>query len=225
MWPSTKSSGDRSSTFFSSDMCITKQGSDVVDSSADLRCKYFLSNARSWWKVDILLNALSALNAPVSVECVPSTGSHSPVVFVADKGRIEISPSSFYTPFAYRRALSRGLVYAFDNARAKIDYNNIDHVTCTSIRGVNISGECDLWTKWTEYIGEDPLGMNMYSMKQRCVRNKVEELITLESTKSGEEVRKSIDHVWERCFRDHWPFTAEPHMDTRFRDSPMVRST
>ena len=214
----------RNFEFLARDLCKRKP-SDLTDDSQsfDPRCRFFLSNARKWWKVDVLINALSALNHPVTIRCVESTESNSPVVFVADKGEIQIAGSSFLTPFAYRRALARGLVHAFDHARARMNYSNIDHVTCTSIRGFNISGECDLWTKWSDYIGEDPLGIEMYSMKQRCVRRKVEEVVSMESSSSGRQVIESIDRVWERCFRDHWPFTTEPHMDTRFRDSPIQR--
>jgi len=208
----------------SSDICISRADGQDVSVSSDVRCSYFLANARKWWKVDVLSNSLSALNSPVSIECVSGSGDGSPVVFVEDGNKVQISASSFLTPFAYRRALARGLVYAFDKARANVDYSKIDHVACTSIRGVNISGECDLWTKWTDYIGDDPLGMDMYSMKQRCVRKKVEELITQESKTPSSDIRDSIERVFTRCFRDHWPFTAEPHMDTRFRDSPLVRN-
>lgn len=219
---------------FSSDICRTRisdesgvPATDTVPSESmlDLRCKYYKSNARKWWRVDILVNALSALNYPVTVECVSSTGSLSPMVYDSTHNVIRIAPSSFYTPFSFRRSLAKGLVYAFDQARANVDYSNIDHLTCTSIRGTNISGECDLWTKWTDYIGEDPLGMHMYSMKQRCVRNQVRDSILIQASSryTAEEVDGSIDKVWDRCFRDHWPFTAEPHMDTRYRDSPIVR--
>lgn len=212
------------SNFVSSDLCSHKVRSTDLSTSSDVRCRYFLSNARKWWKVEILLQSLSALNSPVTVECVSRTSSTlSPVVYIADENKIQISASSFWTPFTYRRALARGLVYAFDKARAEVDYNNIDHVACTSIRGMNISGECDLWTKWTDYIVDDPLGMDMYSMKQRCIKRKVEEMISQESQKSSAEIREGIERVFDRCFRDHWPFTAEPHMDTRFRDSPFVQ--
>jgi inner membrane protease ATP23 len=186
----------------------------------------FQNNAKKWWKVDILLNALSALNYPVSIECVDTTETNSPVVYNFDENRIRIASSDFATPFGYRRALARGLVYAFDNARAKVDYSDIDHLVCTSIRGFNISGECDLWSKWTDYIGEDPLGIDMYSKKQKCIRHKVMENISVESQyHSTTSIEASMDRVWDKCFRDHWPFTAEPHMDTRFRDSPYVRPT
>ncbi|EER06092.1 kub3-prov protein, putative [Perkinsus marinus ATCC 50983] len=64
----------------------------------------------------------------------------------------------FWNPFQFRRILAHELVHAFDFARAKIDTANIDHIACTEIRAANLSGECELWTKWTDYIGEDPLG-------------------------------------------------------------------
>ena len=225
MWPASSETTSLQKDFLSADVCVSRPvGSLESTSSSDVRCQYFLSNARSWWKVDILLNALSALNSPVTIECVTSTGSDSPVCYITDLNKIQIQASAFLTPFQYRRALARGLTYAFDNARAKIDYSNVDHLTCTSIRGANISGECDLWTKWTEYIGEDPLGMHMYSMKQRCIREKVKDNISMQSKiHTSSQIDASIDKVWDRCFRDHWPFTTEPHMDTRFRESPLVR--
>ena len=210
--------------FASSDICVSGSNESGSTSSESMKSKMFISNAKKWWKVDILLNALSALNSPVKIKCVEHSSSESPVVYVANQNTIEISPSAYVTPFEFRRGLARGLVYAFDNARARVDYRNVDHVACTSIRAANISGECDLWTKWTDYIGEDPLGMEMYSMKQRCVRKRVEEQMLLKSSHSGDSIRKSIDDVWERCFRDHWPFTTEPHMDTRYRDSPIQRT-
>jgi hypothetical protein len=206
---------------YSSDICEFSEKS--TRTSKDIRGTLFLDNAKGWWKVDILINALSSLNSPVSVESVESTGTHSAVVFDPQLNEIRINPRLFMTPFSYRRSLARSLVYAFDNARANIDFRNIDHLTCSTIRGVNISGECDLWTKWVDYIGEDPMGMKMYSMKQRCVRNNVMELVSLQSEKSGSEISSSVDRVWDRCFRDHWPFTTEPHMDTRYRDSPFNR--
>jgi hypothetical protein len=209
--------------FVSADLCMSESISDVPDPSLDLRQSFYLNNAKKWWKVDILLNALSALNSPVVVRSVSLLPTDSPVVYYPSSNVVEIMPSRFWNPFSYRRALARSLVYAFDNARAKVDFQNVDHVACTSIRALNISGECDLWNKWLDYIGEDPLGKDMYSMKQRCIRKKVEEHMILKSSHPSEEIRTGIDRVWERCFRDHWPFTAEPHMDTRIRDSPLRR--
>ena len=211
-----------SSHFVSADISISS-AENSTESLNSLKSYYFVENARKWWKVDILLNALSALNSPVNIRCVENTKGSSDVVFFPKTNTIEISAPSFYTPFAFRRALARGLVYAFDEARAKVDYSNADHVSCTSIRAVNISGECELWTKWLDYFGEDPLGKDMYSMKQRCIRKRVEEQMIMGSRFNSDEIRSSIDGVWTRCFRDHWPFTTEPHMDTRFRDSPLRR--
>ena len=118
--------------FLSSDICRTETDSvrdgQTSHKSADIRGSLFQSNARSWWKVDILVNALSALNFPVSIEQVSDTRSESSIVYSCDTNTIMINPSKFVTPFGYRRALTRGLVYAFDNARAKLDYDNVDHL-------------------------------------------------------------------------------------------------
>ncbi len=211
------------SDFVSADLSLSNDSSSKYEQSMGTVQTMIVDHARKWWKVDILLNAISALNSPVSLKLVPTQSNKSPIVYFTSTNAIEISRGEVINPFKFRRLLARGLVYAFDNARGNLDFHNIDHVTCTSVRAFNISGECDLWTKWLDYFGDDPLGRDMYSMKQRCIRKKVEEQIIMESVHSGDNIRTSIDKVWDRCFRDHWPFTTEPHMDTRFRDSPLRR--
>jgi hypothetical protein len=220
---SPSSTADSERLYFSSDLCCSGNGEADRMSNHGFIADRFLSSSKNWWRARILLEAISALNHPVSVRFTDAAPLNRPLVYVTNKNRIEISGSGHWNPFAFRRAFARGLIYAFDNARAEIDYQNVDHVSCTTIRAFNISGECDLWSKWLDYFGDDPLGKDMYSMKQRCVKKKAEEQMVLESHNSADDIRQSIDRVWERCFRDHWPFTAEPHMDTRFRDSPMRR--
>ena len=220
---SSSSTAEHDRVYYSADLCSSGKEEPELEPKHGLIAELFLSKSKKWWKVSVLREALSALNSPTSVRFNDSIPQSRSLVYVTNENRIEFSGTSFLNPFAFRRELARGLVYAFDNARAKVDYTNVDHVSCTTIRAFNISGECDLWSKWLDYFGDDPLGKDMYSMKQRCIKSKVEEQMVMESVHSADNIRQSIDRVWERCFRDHWPFTTEPHMDTRFRDSPMRR--
>ncbi|KAF4701858.1 hypothetical protein FOZ63_027492 [Perkinsus olseni] len=186
------------------------------------KCEAFSKKAFGWWKVDILLNAFSAMNSPVDLVCVrcPSNVTHS-AGFSPSKNTVWMCGNHFWNPFQFRRILAHELVHAFDFARAKIDTENVDHVACTEVRAANLSGECELWTKWTDYIGDDPLGNHMWSRKQRCVKDAALRSLTAHGG-NEKEAKDSIERVWSRCSKDHWPFTTDPQFDTRYRDSPMI---
>merc|ERR1712118_326493 len=77
--------------------------------------------------------------------------------------RVWICANRFWNPFEFRRVLAHELIHAFDFARAKIDPTSCVHIACTELRAWNLSGECDLWTKWFDFLGED-----MINRKQRC---------------------------------------------------------
>eukprot|EP00929_Paragymnodinium_shiwhaense_P059555 TRINITY_DN2982_c0_g1_i2.p1 TRINITY_DN2982_c0_g1~~TRINITY_DN2982_c0_g1_i2.p1 ORF type:complete len:191 (+),score=18.97 TRINITY_DN2982_c0_g1_i2:340-912(+) len=110
------------------------------------------------------------------------------------------------------------LVHAFDFARAKIDTSSCVHIACTEIRAWNMSGECELWTKWWETLGED-----MVNRKQRCVREgALASLLDNERCRDPAIARAAIEEAWQPCWHDHWPFTTKPDMDNRYRDSPML---
>ena len=194
---------------------------DCGNGLAGMRCRWYTRQfGFTWWKVDILVNALSAMNAPVDVMCVhcpadaPHRAGYSPRL-----NKVWVCANLFWNPFELRRVLAHELVHAFDFARAKLDVNDKQHVACTEIRAWNLSGECELWRKFGDYAADDPLGLRMWSRKQRCVKEGA-----LRSMGGSQDDMIAINDVFERCFRDHWPFTTEPHMDTRFRDSPMLTS-
>ena len=177
--------------------------------------RYF---AFPWWRVNILLNSLSAMNAPVdliSIQCPQDAAFKAG--FSPKHNKVWMCANLIHNPFQYRRLLAHELVHAFDFARAKVDANNLQHVACSEVRAYTLSGECDLWTKFFQYAADDWLGTKMFSRKQQCVRDGA-----LRSMGGSDGAREAVDQVFSRCFRDHWPFTTEAHMDTRFRDSPMI---
>ena len=137
-----------------------------------IRCRWFTRQfAFTWWKVNILMNSLSAMNAPVDLLCVhcpqdaPHRAGYSPSL-----NKVWVCANLFWNPFELRRVLAHELVNAFDFARAKIDLKNKKHVACTEIRAWNLSGECELWRKFGDYAADDPLGTRMWSRKQQCVK-------------------------------------------------------
>ena len=214
-------------SFVSEYVCDSPISGDISNERCDKRlnwfdgvkCRFFVENfAFSWWKVSILSNGLSAMNAPPDLVCVqcPTDSPHR-AGYSPNFHKIWICGNLFWNPFELRRVLTHELVHAFDFARAKIDLKNKEHIACTEIRAWNLSGECEMWRKFGEYASDDPLGVKWWSRKQQCVKQGA-----MSSMKGIENAENAIDNVFKKCFTDHWPFTTQPHMDTRFRDSPML---
>eukprot|EP00397_Hematodinium_sp_SG-2012_P025043 GEMP01026135.1.p1 GENE.GEMP01026135.1~~GEMP01026135.1.p1 ORF type:complete len:237 (+),score=37.74 GEMP01026135.1:35-745(+) len=183
------------------------------------RCNLFAQNAFGFWKVRTLIHALTAMKAPVDlvmVQC-PSSAMHR-AGYSPKHHRVWMCGNHFWNPFEFRRVLVHELIHAFDFTRAKIDASNLDHIACTEVRAWNLSGECDLWTKWVTFLGDE-----MVNRKQRCIKE-----FTVASMQEGDarattaERQEAVDRIFTRCFKDHWPFTTQAELDNRMRESPMI---
>ena len=182
--------------------------------------RYFIKQfAFSWWKVDILVSALSAMNRPVDLFCIRCPPRAQLVGYDSKRHAVWVCGIVFWNPFELRRQIAHSLINAFDHSRTEIETN--EHLACTEIRGWNISGECELWRRFFEYAGDDWLGTGWWSRKQKCVREGAIGGMMRTGGQDREAASQSVDLVFNRCFKDHWPFTTQPHMDTRYRDSPM----
>mmetsp|Transcript_102 Transcript_102/g.187 ORF Transcript_102/g.187 Transcript_102/m.187 type:complete len:223 (-) Transcript_102:12-680(-) len=183
-------------------------------------CKAYSLFAFRWWKVDILVNALSAMKSPVDLVCVqcPAHVKHR-AGYSPRHNRIWMCGNRLWNPFEFRRVLAHELVHAFDFARAEIDPESCVHMACTEVRAWNLSGECDLWRNWFNFLGED-----MVNRKQRCIRDGALASVMDSDRCSNPDVAcKALEQAFAPCFRDHWPFTTRPDLDTRWRESPMLR--
>jgi len=183
-------------------------------------CKFMAQNAFGHWKVKTLLNALSAMKTPVDMVCVrcPADARHR-AGYSPKHNRVWICANRFWNPFEFRRVLTHELIHAFDFARAKIDPSSTVHIACTEIRAWNMAGECDLWTKWFSFLGED-----MVNRKQRCVRDgATASLLDSECCPDPYTARAALDEAWGPCWADYWPFTTRPDLDTRYREQPMLK--
>jgi len=183
-------------------------------------CKLLSHHAFGHWKVKTLLNALSAMKAPVNLVCVkcPTEVRHR-AGYSPKHNKVWICANHIWNPFEFRRLLTHELVHAFDFARAKIDTGSCVHMACTELRAWSLSGECDLWTKWFDFLGED-----MINRKQRCVRDgALASLLENERCRDQYIARAALEEAWAPCWRDYWPFTTKPDLDTRWREPPMLR--
>lgn len=179
-----------------------------------------VEEAFRFWKVEILVNALSAMKAPVDLVCVrcPADVRHR-AGYSPKYNRIRMCANRFWNPFEFRRVLVHELTHAFDFARAKVDTGSCVHMACTEIRAWNLSGECDLWANSFKYMGED-----MINRKQRCVKDgALASLLENERCQDSHVAHGALEEAWAQCWKDYWPFTTKPDLDTRWRQSPMLR--
>ncbi|CAE7424664.1 ATP23 [Symbiodinium microadriaticum] len=170
-------------------------------------CQLLSRQAFGYWKVEILVNALSAMKAPVDLVCVrcPSDVRHR-AGYSPRHNRIWMCANRFWNPFEFRRVLVHELTHAFDFARAKVDPGSCTHMACTEIRAWNLSGECDLWPNSFKYLGED-----MINRKQRCVRDgALASLLENERCQDRALAGAALHEAWDQCWKDYWPFTTQP---------------
>lgn len=180
------------------------------------KCRFFSALAFRHYKTQTLIHALSAMKAPphlVMINCPPHAqcrAGYSP-----SEHQVWMCGNHFWSPWEFRRVLTHELVHAFDFARAKIDESNLDHISCTEVRAWNLSGECDLWRNWMAFLGDD-----MVNRKQRCIREG--STLSLRQHRSFSGDYQISEALFRKCFKDHWPFTVEPHLDTGWRESPKL---
>jgi len=222
MWrPSFSQEYDNVSVNKASATVIMEPKCDTSLSSFEFNsCKLLSQHAFGWWKVKILVNALSAMKAPVDLVCVkcPADARHR-AGYSPKYNRVWMCANRFWTPWEFRRVLAHELLHAFDLARAEIDPSNPVHMACAEVRAWNLSGECDLWTRWFEYLGED-----MVNRKQRCVREgALASIVDSDSCADERVALGALEEAFPKCFHDHWPFNVRPDLDNRWRESPMLR--
>eukprot|EP00916_Digyalum_oweni_P008098 GHVL01013563.1.p1 GENE.GHVL01013563.1~~GHVL01013563.1.p1 ORF type:complete len:227 (+),score=36.23 GHVL01013563.1:50-730(+) len=180
-----------------------------------MKCKGNARLALKHWKVQTLLRALSASQAPVDLICVKCDKNASHKAGYSPKyHRVWICGNKVKGYFDFKRTLIHELVHAFDFARAKIDTSNCEHVTCSEIRAINLSGECGFFAK--QGIRWDR--SKEQSAKEIFIRRQVfDSVIENPNCRNQKLVNDCISKVWQRCIRDTWPFDVQPEYDSKQR--------
>ena len=76
------------------------------------KCQLYSRHAFSWWKVDTLVHALSAMKAPVDFVCVqcPSGADHR-AGYSPKHHKVWLCGNLVWNPYEFRRLLAHELVY------------------------------------------------------------------------------------------------------------------
>ncbi|XP_064633240.1 mitochondrial inner membrane protease ATP23 homolog [Lineus longissimus] len=97
--------------------------------------------------------------------------------------------------------LAHEFIHAFDACRAKIDFDNLEHLACTEIRAANLV-HCSMSTA----IFEGDAGFNNIKEAQKeCVKRKAILSIIMVRQVTAEKARKVVDKVFDRCWNDLEP--------------------
>merc|ERR1712146_16404 len=126
------------------------------------------------------------------------------------------------------RAIAHELIHAYDQCRAKVDYQNIEHLACTEIRAAALSGDCDMAAEFDR--GNFKLkGQHQACVKRRAIAaittgNQNQNKIQIETKGKNEEEKNllqrpivdeveatlAVEKVWSECYKDTNPFPGIP---------------
>eukprot|EP01135_Chromosphaera_perkinsii_P012001 Nk52_evm9s2568 gene=Nk52_evmTU9s2568 len=129
--------------------------------------------------------------------------------FVADRG-VVLCEESLFSQTLVEETLIHELIHAFDHCRAKVDWADCRHHACSEIRAANLSGDCRFvreFQKLNVRVGK------WSKMHQECVRRRAELSVSLNPNcqRYPNQAKRSVDAVWETCFKDRAPFGRIPY--------------
>lgn len=102
----------------------------------------------------------------------------------------------------FNSTVTHELIHAFDDARININYSIPDHVGCSEIRAVNLSGECK----------EDRQGwFSRQHDHTACVVARAKANLTASPhfKLTQEEAEQVVTQVWDVCFNDLEPLAPQ----------------
>ncbi|EUD69510.1 hypothetical protein C922_00373 [Plasmodium inui San Antonio 1] len=123
--------------------------------------------------------------------------------------------------------LTHELIHAFDFARANIDMYNCHHIACSEIRAYNMSNQCSYFN--SKYFSPDhDVFTNFKSSsiratpKNKCIYNNVYSSLN-EYKPCTKNTHQFINHVFEKCLHDYWPFMCSPEQDSKYKPSKIFK--
>ncbi|EWM21826.1 mitochondrial inner membrane protease atp23 [Nannochloropsis gaditana] len=178
-------------------------------------CKLYTEKAKKTPRVRELVGAISDLGCTIDidtmVECrqcnIAATGgfiaNHQGLKEGEYRPRIVVCEDNLLGSHYVAQTLAHELVHAYDQCRAKVNWQSCYHYACTEIRASTLSGECD-------FIEEFDRGnFGMRAQHQECVRRRAElSMQVAESCK--DRAKEVIEKVFKRCYQDTAPYDKIP---------------
>ncbi|XP_065886297.1 mitochondrial inner membrane protease ATP23 homolog isoform X2 [Dysidea avara] len=95
--------------------------------------------------VKFMLQAMSKVGCPVDINkhvvCEPC-GKNVSGGFDRHNNQIVLCENVMHAQALLNVVLTHELIHAYDQCRAHVDWDNIDHLACSEIRAANLSGDC-----------------------------------------------------------------------------------
>ncbi|GAW82669.1 metalloprotease [Plasmodium gonderi] len=123
--------------------------------------------------------------------------------------------------------LTHELIHAFDFARANIDMYNCHHIACSEIRAYNMSNQCSYFN--SKYFETDHDAFTYFkspsisaTRKNKCIYNNVYSSL-YQYKPCVKHTHTFINHVFEKCLHDYWPFMSPPEQDSKYKPSKIFK--
>ncbi|CAH1782585.1 unnamed protein product, partial [Owenia fusiformis] len=109
--------------------------------------------------------------------------------------------------------LAHELTHAFDQCRAKANFEDVRHLACTEIRAANFN-HCSFSAAWAE--GDAAMfGERLKAAHQTCVKRKALSSVVLVRNIPVEEASKIVDSVFDKCYNDLEPVGRIPRKGSK----------
>ncbi|EDQ84398.1 uncharacterized protein MONBRDRAFT_30281 [Monosiga brevicollis MX1] len=123
----------------------------------------------------------------------------------AERDEIVLCANNIFTPENMTRVVTHELIHAFDDCRAKVDFQDPRHLACTEIRAASLSGDC--------FFVQENFNRLKFAWKkqhQNCVKRRASMSVAMVLGLSRSEADAVIEDVYDVCFKDTAPFERIP---------------
>ena len=97
--------------------------------------------------------------------------------------------------------LTHELVHAYDDCRARVNWDNLEHLACSEIRAASLSGDCFYWKE-----NFARLNFGWKAHHQKCAKDRAIKSILCVRDVSEDAAKEAVDSVLPACFKDTAPF-------------------
>ncbi|XP_074646186.1 mitochondrial inner membrane protease ATP23 homolog [Tubulanus polymorphus] len=144
------------------------------------------------------------------------TGGYDP-----ETNQVVICQNNATKPSTCCSVLGHEFVHAFDACRAKVNFDNLEHLACTEIRAANLM-HCSFMTAWLQ--GDSSVFGNIKQSHQECIKRKAVTSVIMVRNCSEEKARNVVDKVFDKCYNDMEPIGRRCRRNSKDPENALTES-
>ncbi|KAH7644835.1 mitochondrial inner membrane protease atp23 [Dermatophagoides farinae] len=189
---------------------------NTAENFVRIRCRYKVEKALNESPlVKLLVSALRSKGCEIDMNrhiCCENCGEQVTGGYDTTRNQIVVCHNRVYTKEMTAAVIGHELIHMFDYCRAKLDFNNLDHIACSEIRAANLV-HCSM----TSSFFSGTTGFNKIGASHReCVKAKA--LSSILAVRKGmpiEQAAQVVDRVFDRCYNDLEPIGRRIRLNSR----------